>query len=160
MADTTFKDIHLAFDRWIVETLDDPRDRYFMVGMGSSLVVMLVAIVVFLGRSKTPNVPILLQDEIGSARKRALEYCFNPREVMGKGYKKFKNEVFGLDTQDGLKLVIPPSYLDALKSHPALSFKASIDNDMQIDYTYFGGPPEYVIHAIKANLTGSLRENP
>jgi hypothetical protein len=31
---------------------------------------------------------------------------------------------------------------------------------MQIDYTYFGGPPEYVIHAIKANLTGSLRENP
>lgn len=57
---------------------------------------------------------------------------------------QFKNEVFGLDTQDGmidlqtvpcrrlhfigLKLVIPPSYLDALKSHPALSFKASIDN--------------------------------
>ena len=29
---------------------------------------------------------------------------------------------------------------------------------MQIEYTYFGGPPEYVIHAIKANLTGSLRK--
>lgn len=28
---------------------------------------------------------------------------------------------------------------------------------MQIEYTYFGGPAEYVIHAIKANLTGSLR---
>ena len=28
-----------------------------------------------------------------------------------------------------------------------------------MDYTYFGGPPEYVIHAIKANLTASLRES-
>ncbi|CAG1974267.1 unnamed protein product [Fusarium graminearum] len=160
MAGTTFAELHLAFYQWIDETLDHPLGRYFMAGVGSSLVVLLVAIAAFCSRSKTPNVPILLQDEIGNARKRALEYCFNPREVMEKGYKKFKNEVFGLDTQDGLKLVIPPSYLDALKSHPALSFKASIDNDMQIEYTHFGGPPEYVIHAIKANLTGSLRENP
>lgn len=29
---------------------------------------------------------------------------------------------------------------------------------MQIEYTHFGGPAEYVIHAIKANLTGSLCE--
>lgn len=80
--------------------------------------------------------------------------------------------VFEIDTFAGVKVVIPPSFLDALKSHPALSFKASIDNvrkqlfqllalltiqDMQIEYTYFGGPAEYVIHAIKANLTGSLR---
>ncbi|PNP81453.1 hypothetical protein FNYG_05259 [Fusarium nygamai] len=106
--------------------------------------------------SATPKVKILLQDEIKSARQRALEYCFNPRAVMAKGYAKFKNEVFGLDTQDGVKLVIPPSFLDELKSHPALSFKVSIDNDMQIEYTHFGGPAEYVIHAIKANLTGSL----
>ncbi|EKJ68359.1 hypothetical protein FPSE_11367 [Fusarium pseudograminearum CS3096] len=156
MAGTTFAECQLVVDRWISETLDHPLGRYFMAGFGSSLVVLLVAIAAFCSRSKTPNVPILLQDEIGNARKRALEYCFNPREVMEKGYKKFKNEVFGLDTQDGLKLVIPPSYLDTLKSHPALSFKASIDNDMQIEYTHFGGPPEYVIHAIKANLTGSL----
>ncbi|CAF3605082.1 unnamed protein product [Fusarium graminearum] len=160
MAGTTFAELHLAFYQWIDETLDHPLGRYFMAGVGSSLVVLLVAIAAFCSRSKTPNVPILLQDEIGNARKRALEYCFNPREVMEKGYKKFKNEVFGLDTQDGLKLVIPPSYLDALKSHPALSFKASIDNDMQIEYTHFGGPPEYVIHAIKANLTGSLHWTP
>ncbi|KLP22404.1 cytochrome P450 monooxygenase [Fusarium fujikuroi] len=106
--------------------------------------------------SGKPKVKILLQDEIKSARRRALEYCFNPRAVMAKGYVKFKNEVFGLDTQDGVKLVIPPSFLDELKSHPALSFKVSIDNDMQIEYTHFGGPAEYVIHAIKANLTGSL----
>ncbi|CAF3475596.1 unnamed protein product [Fusarium graminearum] len=160
MAGTTFAELHLAFYQWIDETLDHPLGRYFMAGVGSSLLVLLVAIAAFCSRSKTPNVPILLQDEIGNARKRALEYCFNPREVMEKGYKKFKNEVFGLDTQDGLKLVIPPSYLDALKSHPALSFKASIDNDMQIEYTHFGGPPEYVIHAIKANLTGSLHWTP
>ncbi|EWG50710.1 hypothetical protein FVEG_09850 [Fusarium verticillioides 7600] len=31
---------------------------------------------------------------------------------------------------------------------------------MQIEYTHFGGPAEYVIHAIKANLTGSLYWTP
>lgn len=32
------------------------------------------------------------------------------------------------DGLKGVKLVIPPSFLDELKSHPALSFKVSIDN--------------------------------
>ncbi|KAF4448560.1 hypothetical protein F53441_8037 [Fusarium austroafricanum] len=70
----------------------------------------------FWNSSKSPKVNILLEDEIKSPRQRALEYCFNPRAVMAKGYAK----------------------------------------DMQIEYTHFGGPAEYVIHAIKANLTGSL----
>ncbi|RKK38776.1 hypothetical protein BFJ63_vAg9696 [Fusarium oxysporum f. sp. narcissi] len=77
--------------------------------------ILLVALK-FWSSSATPKVKILLQDEIKSARQRALEYCFNPRAVMAKGYAK----------------------------------------DMQIEYTHFGGPAEYVIHAIKANLTGSL----
>uniref|UniRef100_A0A0D2Y3V0 Ent-kaurene oxidase n=1 Tax=Fusarium oxysporum (strain Fo5176) TaxID=660025 RepID=A0A0D2Y3V0_FUSOF len=77
--------------------------------------ILLVALK-FWSSSATPKVKILLQDEIKSARHRALEYCFNPRAVMAKGYAK----------------------------------------DMQIEYTHFGGPAEYVIHAIKANLTGSL----
>ncbi|EXK46446.1 hypothetical protein FOMG_00166 [Fusarium oxysporum f. sp. melonis 26406] len=62
--------------------------------------ILLVALK-FWSSSATPKVKILLQDEIKSARHRALEYCFNPRAVMAKGYAKFKNEVFGLDTQDG-----------------------------------------------------------
>lgn len=37
-------------------------------------------------------------------------------------------EVLEIDAFAGVKVVIPPSFLDALKSHPALSFKASIDN--------------------------------
>ncbi|RGP74498.1 hypothetical protein FLONG3_6057 [Fusarium longipes] len=149
-----------VLERWAGTSFDHPRNQYLIAGTVLSLFVVLLIIGGFLSRSRAPKVPILLQDEIGNARKRALEYCFNPRGVMAKGYTKFKNEVFGLDTQDGVKLVIPPTFLDTLKSHPALSFKASIDNDMQIEYTYFGGPPEYVIHAIKANLTGSLHWTP
>jgi hypothetical protein len=30
--------------------------------------------------------------------------------------------------------------------------------DMLVDYTLFGGPPEYVIHAIKGNMTAALRK--
>ncbi|KAF5530134.1 ent-kaurene oxidase [Fusarium napiforme] len=138
------------------DTIYDQFQFPSLVAAGFLAVASIVFVLRFLSSSATPKVKILLQDEIKSARQRALEYCFNPRAVMAKGYAKFKNEVFGLDTQDGVKLVIPPSFLDELKSHPALSFKVSIDNDMQIDYTHFGGPAEYVIHAIKANLTGSL----
>ncbi|KAM0236630.1 hypothetical protein ACHAP5_009316 [Fusarium lateritium] len=132
------------------------QNSYLIIFGALAFFAVLLLALVFLNPNPTPKVEILLKDEIGNARQRALEYCFNPRAVMVKGYAKFKNEVFGIDTQDGVKVVIPPSFLDALKSHPALSFKASIDNDMQIEYTYFGGPAEYVIHAIKANLTRSL----
>ncbi|KAF5669306.1 cytochrome P450 monooxygenase [Fusarium denticulatum] len=99
-----------------------------LVAAGFVAVAFIVFALRFWSLSAAPKVKILLQDEIKSARQRALEYCFNPRAVMAKGYAKFKNEVFGLDTQDGVKLVIPPSFLDELKSHPALSFKVSIDN--------------------------------
>jgi hypothetical protein len=59
----------------------------------SSLVVVAVASILlvmfkFWSLSATPKVKILLQDEIKSARQRALEYCFNPRAVMAKGYAR------------------------------------------------------------------------
>ncbi|CZR35743.1 uncharacterized protein FPRO_00134 [Fusarium proliferatum ET1] len=140
-----------------METMCSKASWTSIVSAGVIAATSIVLVVLrFWSASGTPKVKILLQDEIKSARQRALEYCFNPRAVMAKGYARFKNEVFGLDTQDGVKLVIPPRFLDELKSHPALSFKVSIDNDMQIEYTHFGGPAEYVIHAIKANLTASL----
>ncbi|KAI1012810.1 hypothetical protein LB504_008491 [Fusarium proliferatum] len=92
-----------------------------IVAAGAIAVTSIVLVVLkFWSSSGTPKVEILLQDEIKSARQRALEYCFNPRAVMAKGYAK----------------------------------------DMQIEYTHFGGPAEYVIHAIKANLTGSLYWTP
>ncbi|KAF7555461.1 hypothetical protein G7Z17_g2137 [Cylindrodendrum hubeiense] len=127
----------------------------------ASIVVLLTVLVVMTSlirwlRRRKLNVKILLADEIRSSSARALEYCYRPRELMLKGYDKYPDEVYGIDTRDGVKLVIPPRFLDDLKSHPSLSFKASIDNDMQVDYTYFGGPPEFVIHAIKAGMTASL----
>ncbi|KAG9506580.1 hypothetical protein J7337_000113 [Fusarium musae] len=85
-----------------------------------ALTSILLVVFKFWSLSAAPKVKIVLQDEIKSARQRALEYCFNPRAVMAKGYAK----------------------------------------DMQIEYTHFGGPAEYVIHAIKANLTGSLYWTP
>ncbi|EXJ66476.1 uncharacterized protein A1O5_10628 [Cladophialophora psammophila CBS 110553] len=85
-----------------------------------------------------------------------MEYCHRPRELMWKGYTQYPDQIWGLDTNDGLKVVLPPRFLDELKSHPDLSFKVSIDSDMQIEYTRFGGPPEYVINTIKGSLNISL----
>ncbi|KAF4333880.1 ent-kaurene oxidase [Fusarium beomiforme] len=145
-------DTKLPFQQTTATIYNDNKWPSIVAAGVVALTSVLVVALRFWNTSQTPKVKILLKDEIKSARQRALEYCFNPRAVMAKGYAK----VFGLDTQDGVKIVIPPRFLDELKSHPALSFKVSIDNDMQIEYTHFGGPAEYVIHAIKANLTGSL----
>jgi len=54
--------------------------------------ILLVALK-FWSSSATPKVKILLQDEIKSARQRALEYCFNPRAVMAKGYAKVREQL-------------------------------------------------------------------
>ncbi|CAG9975612.1 unnamed protein product [Clonostachys byssicola] len=146
------RNIKNAVTAWAQELSEQPQ-RFYIV---ASFLVVLAAITVFWKIPRQPAVKILLADEIRSSRQRALEYAFNPRQVMKKGYAQFKDEVYGINTQDGVKVVIPPSFLNDLKSHPSLSFKASIDNDMQLEYTYFGGPPEYVIHAIKGNMTASL----
>ncbi|KKK25809.1 hypothetical protein AOCH_002420 [Aspergillus ochraceoroseus] len=102
------------------------------------------------------KVPLVLAEEMRSAKARALEYCYRPRELMWRGYTQYSDQIFGMNTNDGVKLVLPTRFLDELKSHPHLSFKASIDNDMQVEYTRFGGPPEYVINAIKSKMTPSL----
>ena len=84
MASTYFAELHLAFQRWT----DYPQSGYFVTGIVLSLVAILFGVVKHLTSIPTPKVPILLNDEIGNARKRALEYCFNPRAVMAKGYAK------------------------------------------------------------------------
>ena len=84
MASTYFAELHLAFQRWA----NYSQGVYFVTGAVLSLVAILFGVAKHLTSSPTPKVPILLNDEIGNARKRALEYCFNPRAVMAKGYAK------------------------------------------------------------------------
>lgn len=64
------------------------------------------------------KVPILLQEEFGTARDRRLAYCYKSRELMQKGYDQvsifkavkcsnpltryqYHDEIYGLDTNDG-----------------------------------------------------------
>ncbi|KKK26012.1 hypothetical protein AOCH_000445 [Aspergillus ochraceoroseus] len=136
--------------------VDKTREILFSIS-----IVLCIALVWLSARPKL-KVPILLSDTIKSKKQRVHEYAF-------------PNQVFGIDTKDGTKVVIPLSFLDNLKSHPHLSFKACIDNvsidqpsaintmltldqDMLLEYTLLGGPPEYVIHAIRGSLTPSLRK--
>jgi len=98
MASTYFAELHLAFQRWT----DYPQSGYFVTGFVLSLAAILFGVVKNLTSSPTPKVPILLNDEIGNARKRALEYCFNPRAVMAKGYAKVCITVFVRVCADGL----------------------------------------------------------
>jgi hypothetical protein len=72
-----------------VGTLYDQLQRPYPVVFGAlALCSVLLFALAFLNSNPAPKVKILLKDEIGNARQRALEYCFNPRAVMAKGYAK------------------------------------------------------------------------
>ncbi|KAK7444196.1 hypothetical protein Landi51_08747 [Colletotrichum acutatum] len=74
------------------------------------------------------KVPTPLSEEVSDILNRKRSYGANARKLLDKYYERFTSKPFGIDTMDGVKVVLPLASVDELKSHPALSFKASIDN--------------------------------
>lgn len=64
---------------WIEDRLSQQLTAYFLGAMLLYFAYQRLT-------EKKLNVPILLADYIPSASKRALEYCYHPRDVMTKGY--------------------------------------------------------------------------
>ncbi|KXH31901.1 hypothetical protein CSIM01_02453 [Colletotrichum simmondsii] len=89
--------------------------------------------------SRRLKVPTPLSEEVSDLLNRKRSYGANARKLLDKYYERFKSKPFGIDTMDGVKVVLPLASVDELKSHPALSFKASIDNDALVNYTGIGG---------------------
>ncbi|KAJ9131025.1 ent-kaurene oxidase [Pleurostoma richardsiae] len=143
-------------------TLNPPRVNigtpwvfYVTLGAVGSL---LFARMLFSSKHKV-NLPIVLADEYWSASKRAAMFVTSARKILWKGYREYPDKPWAYNNPEtGLTVVIPPKFVDALKSHPALSFKEFIDEDMLSHYTFFGAPPDSVINTIKGGLTPSLPE--
>ncbi|KAL2669806.1 hypothetical protein Neosp_015251 [[Neocosmospora] mangrovei] len=74
------------------------------------------------------KVPIPLATRVSNKKKRKLAYSFEPRETLKQGYDNFNEKPFGIDSVEGVNLILPIKFLDKLKSHPALSFEKSIDS--------------------------------
>ncbi|EOO01012.1 putative cytochrome p450 protein [Phaeoacremonium minimum UCRPA7] len=72
--------------------------------------------------------------------------------------QNYCDQIWGYDTHDGIKLVIPRNRWDEFRNHPSFTFKASVDNDMLVEYTKFGGPPDYFNKAITGGLNPTLGE--
>ncbi|KAH6995272.1 cytochrome P450 [Ilyonectria destructans] len=85
------------------------------------------------------KVPIPLATSVTSKKKRKEAYCFDSRATLKQGYGRFKETPFGVDSMEGVKLVVPLKFLDKLRSHPSLSFQKSIDNDLLKHYSGVGG---------------------
>ncbi|KAK1705635.1 cytochrome P450 [Colletotrichum acutatum] len=102
------------------------------------------------------KVPTPLSEEVSDILNRKRSYGANARKLLDKYYERFKSKPFGIDTMDGVKVVLPLASVDELKSHPALSFKASIDNDALVNYTGIGGVDAWGVHQILAKMNPSL----
>lgn len=70
---------------------------------------------------------IALTNEFRHRKERVEQYRFNSREILNKGYRQFKGQIFGIDTSEGTTIVLPLHFMDELKSNPALTFGASFD---------------------------------
>ncbi|EXF82434.1 hypothetical protein CFIO01_01894 [Colletotrichum fioriniae PJ7] len=75
-----------------------------------------------------PKVPFALEDEFPSRNKRVQQYVRNSRDVLVKGYAKFKDEIFAIDTPLGFNIVLPLRFMDELKSNPNLNFGAALND--------------------------------
>jgi hypothetical protein len=88
MAKLFLSSLKLGLQRCFGTLYDHLQRSYLVVFVALALCAVLLFAFAFLNSSPAPKVKILLKDEIGNARQRALEYCFNPRAVMAKGYAK------------------------------------------------------------------------
>lgn len=88
MAKSLLSSLKLSLQRCVGTLCDQPQRFYLLVFGALALCAVLLFALAFLKSSPEPKVKIILKDEIGNARQRALEYCFNPRAVMAKGYAK------------------------------------------------------------------------
>lgn len=104
---------------------------------------------------RLPPVPVILS-EIKDRQARKLRYFQSPRETLNAGYKKFGERIWGIDTSQGLKLVLPTTYLDELKSHPALSFTESISHDAMKPYTGVGGLSDDIVQLFKSKFNPTV----
>lgn len=94
-----------AFRSW----LEQPRAWIVLLAAAGLLLAVVTQVVAAIGRRKLRLKHIVLSDETSSPKARALQYCYRPREVMLKGYKQFRDTVYGMDTRDGK--------LNGLESH-------------------------------------------
>uniref|UniRef100_A0A8H7N218 Cytochrome P450 n=1 Tax=Bionectria ochroleuca TaxID=29856 RepID=A0A8H7N218_BIOOC len=108
--------------------------------------------------NRPPRVPIVLEKEIPNKLERQSAFFFHTANVLQKGYKEFGDRIWGIDTNQGLRLVLPLRYLDELKSHPAINFADSISRHALIEHTGLRGPPAAAVHIFKAKLNPSLSE--
>ncbi|KAK7419947.1 hypothetical protein QQZ08_010650 [Neonectria magnoliae] len=102
------------------------------------------------------KVPIPLAANVANKKSRKEAYCFDSRATLKQGYDQFKDKPFGVDSMEGVKLIVPMSFLDKLRSHPSLSFQKSIDNDLMRAYTGIGGIDTFGVNVITKNFNPTI----
>ncbi|PSN68834.1 ent-kaurene oxidase [Corynespora cassiicola Philippines] len=100
----------------------------------------------------------------GGNEKHRKAYLQSAKDMYSEGYRKFKNSVYRIVSEDGQEnVVVPPSLLPELRKLPdsVLSFPKAIDKLMEVKYTKVDSDQPLIIHSIKADLTPALaRLNP
>lgn len=107
------------------------------------------------GRQRT-NIPIAIADEFATRKSRVDQYRFDSRNILKKGYRKFKNQIFGIDTSEGTNIVLPRHFMEELKSHPAFTFAATFDSLALPQFSRIKPLPPVALKVFTAKLNPTL----
>ena len=99
---------------------------------------------------------IIFEDEIPNQAERRQQFFREPKSLLVKGYQKFQDQVWGIDSTNGIHLVLPLRFLDELKSHPSLSFLEFINQEALIPFTGVGGLSDFALHKFKSKFNPSV----
>ncbi|KAK7211221.1 hypothetical protein V2G26_018399 [Clonostachys chloroleuca] len=99
---------------------------------------------------------IVLEKEIPSARERREYFFSQPRDLLIKGYQRFREEMWGIESSAGVRLQLPIRFLDELKSHSALSFEKFISSVGMLDYTGVGALSDDAVHKFKSKFNPTV----
>ncbi|KAF2135571.1 uncharacterized protein K452DRAFT_281332 [Aplosporella prunicola CBS 121167] len=106
---------------------------------------------------KLPGLPIVLEEEIPNKKLRVEKYLTDTRNLLVYGYKKFKDQIFGITTTEGTTLVLPLKFLDDLKGHKSLSFTAVLEEEFTLKtYTKLGNLTDAQIKIVTKDLNSTL----
>ncbi|KAI1084603.1 cytochrome P450 [Whalleya microplaca] len=148
----------LAFSQHFKAVLLPARDGYTFATL---LAVFFATVFIFAYRIRAQaiNIPIALAVEIPSKRKRIELYCNNSREVLNKGYQQYRDVIFGIDTPEGIKVVLPTRYMDELKNNKHMSFGEALNEVTYQAYTNVGALPDWAIKAFSAKFNPTLNQH-
>ncbi|KAI1074411.1 cytochrome P450 [Whalleya microplaca] len=114
----------IAWDQW-VPTSNTQFPAYILIG----LMVIIIAYFRQSSRSNLTGVPFINPPHFFSNSEAKKAFMASAEDLMAQAREKYPNQPYRMITDTGECIVLPPRFIDALRSEPGLSFADAMEED-------------------------------